>query len=142
MTSVCTEDDQYVRERLRWVAELSNGQTVYEDDGREGVMPLSAWVRLKSHCEETNTNIVAMRLQFRSNIVELPRNKAGYFLVKQAFGVWGDSESFNAYVAGYLEGDKVYVSKWKVPELTLIHEEVRVADYDSPCLIARQHVEP
>ena len=30
-----------------WIVKLSNGETVYQDDGRPDVEPESAWLRLK-----------------------------------------------------------------------------------------------
>lgn len=130
-------DDEFVRDRLRWVVDLSNGQTVYEDDGRSDVLPVSAWIRLKTYCQEKGLKITTMRLQFRSNVVHLPSNKPGYFFVRQAFGVWGEEESYDAYVVGYMDegGPTVSVTRYKVPELTEIGRETRPVDYESPCLI-------
>jgi hypothetical protein len=132
---ICTTDDPYVRTRLRWVAELSDGTTAYEDDGRPGADPPQAWLRLGEHCRRHGLRIVAMRLQHRTRIVELPPGKDGYYHAKLAFGVAG-GESFSAYKAGYLEGGVLRVGTWKTPELEPMGEEEREPDMSSPCLIA------
>lgn len=137
-TQVCTVDDAYVRDRMRWVVVLSNGETVYEDDGRPGLEEPSAWKRLKTYCCEKKIYIVEMWLQFRSNRVMVePRNADGYFLTKSAFGVWGNKETFHAYVAGVLVDGFVKTVKWKIPELVALENQVREADPDSPMLISK-----
>lgn len=138
---VCTVDDEFVRDSMRWVVVLSNGQTVYEDDDRPGLEEPSAWKRLKSYCQEEKVSIVEMWLQFRSNRVQVaPRGADGYFLVKSVFGVWGDRETFHAYMVGTLVDGKIQGSRWKVPELVSLESFERQPDYDSPSLICRQEL--
>jgi hypothetical protein len=136
--SLTREDDEFVRDRLRWVVTLNNGETIYEDDGREGVEPASAWVRLKEYCQAGGFWIIEMWLQFRSNRVEVkPADAEGYFFVKEAFGVWGAEESYSAYIAGAIQGDNLMVSRYKVPELVLLEEQVRPLNRESPTVICR-----
>lgn len=142
MTQVCTVDDEYVRDRVRWVAVLSNGETVYEDDDRPGLDEPSAWKRLKAYCQDQNVCIVQLWLQFRSNRVHVePDNADGYFLVKSAFGVWGDAQTFHAYILGSLVDGKIETVKWKVPELVALEKQERVVDYNSPSLILSGQVD-
>jgi hypothetical protein len=136
---ICTIDDYYVRDRMRWVVVLSDGQTVYEDDDRPGIDEPSAWKRLKIYCSENSVNIVEMWLQFRSNRVMIePRNANGYFLIKSAYGIWGDTETFHAYIVGILIDGVVQTVKWKVPELISMESETRYVDLASPSLILRK----
>ena len=48
------EMDAYIRvyadNNPLWIATLSNGETIYQDDGRPNVKPLSAWSRVKKYC--------------------------------------------------------------------------------------------
>lgn len=134
MTEICTEDDWYVRNIPRWVVTLSDGLTVYGDDGREGVDEPSAWIRLRSHCEANGVGIVSMRFQFRSNIVGLPSGRAGYFFARVASAVDG-APSFDGVRVGYVEADEVVTAHYKVPELTPVDYDVRRVDYTSPCVI-------
>lgn len=131
-------DDEFVRDSLRWVVALNNGETIYQDDDREGVEPASAWIRLKEYCTRHGIWIVRMWLQFRSHVVPiLPDDAPGYFFVKLAFGVWGDQKSYDAYIAGTLDGDIVRTACYKVPELELMGVSERPANPASPTLIVR-----
>ena len=44
-----------------WIVKLSNGETVYQDDGRPDVEPESAWLRLKQYCEDNNLHKTNMK---------------------------------------------------------------------------------
>lgn len=136
MIELCYEDDWYVREIPRWVVELNDGTTVYQDDGRPGREPSSAWVRLGMSCRETGRFIVDMRLQFRSNIFPMEPGRAGYYFGKVAFGVWGGG-SYEGFLAGWLDGDGVEIRHVKVPELMLLRAERRRVDLCRRNLIIR-----
>jgi hypothetical protein len=136
--AVCKVDDDFVRDSMRWVVLLSNGETIFEDDNRQGMDPPSAWKRLKAYCGANGLHVVEMWLQFRSNRVMVePRDADGYFLVKSVYGFWGDADTHHAYIAGALVDGIVHATKWKVPELTAIEDQVREVDADSDSLIAR-----
>lgn len=135
---VCTIDDDYVRDRVRWVVELSNGQTVYEDDNRPGIAESSAWKRLKAYCKDQGVYIVHMWLQFRSNRISVePSHAKGYFFVKSVFGVWGDVNTYHAYIAGTLVDGQIKATKWTVPELTFLENQTRDVDLESSMLITK-----
>lgn len=137
--TVCTEDDLYVRDRVRWVAVLSDGTNVYQDDERPGVEEPSAWKRMKAYCEENSLNIVELWLQFRSNRVLVePKDADGYFFVKSAGAVWGNPETHHAYVVGPLVDGKIYTTTWKIPELVAITHDIRAPDFESPSLILKK----
>lgn len=124
--NLCREDDDYVRERVRWVVDLSDGTTVYQDDDRPGVTPTSAWPRLKAYCDEQGVSIIRMRLQFRTNVIALPANAPGYFFVKTAnIAIGGDSVNIRGYRVGILAGTDIYVTHYVVPELEVLDKDVR-----------------
>lgn len=130
MPAVCTEDDEYVRDRLRWVVDLDNGQRIYGDDDRPGVEPASAWKRLRAYCYENGICITHMYFQFRSHIVEAAQPFApGYFFSRMAACFSGDGETYHGYVGGHLLGDnRVQVTRWWTPSLVPIDTEIRVLD--------------
>lgn len=136
---LCTEDDDFVRDNVRWVVLLDNDELVYEDDGRPGVEPPSAWIRLGTYCREQGRHIVRMWLQFRSNRVEVtPSNADGYFLAKAVSAVWGEDSSVQAYIAGSLGDDGlVHATRWRTPDLVPLEHETRQADPEGPFLIVR-----
>lgn len=133
------EDDEFVRDRLRWVVQLNNGEMIYEDDGRPGIEPTSAWVRLKAYCTANGLHITSMWLQFRSNRVSIGEDAPGYFFSKMAFGVWGEAESYQGYIAGVYDGvGNVTIQRYRVPGLELMGEpETREISADAPTIIIR-----
>jgi hypothetical protein len=67
----------------RWIASLSNGETIYEDyvDGMN-----SAWERLAEYVEQEDVSITNLRVQFESGrIVTLPAGQEGYIQKKKAW---------------------------------------------------------
>jgi hypothetical protein len=131
--------DDFVFHQPHWVAELSNGETIYQDDNRPGVAEPSAWIRLKTYCTANHLHIARFWLQFRSNRVTIePDNADGFYFVKSAFAVWGDNETIHAYVVGVLIEGRIKGIRLTVPEFTLIEHIDREPDFDSPLLIARQ----
>jgi|15BtaG_2_1085339.scaffolds.fasta_scaffold00003_134 hypothetical protein len=126
---ICTEPDQYVNDRFEghthWIIELSNGQTVYQDEDRPDHDP-SAWVRLKNHCQENNIHIVKMYLRFRSHKEFLPDNAQGYFFVKVARGNWGSTKTLHKYIVGHIDDDGIlHTTKYRIPELLPENHERR-----------------
>lgn len=133
--SLTFEDDEFVRDLPRWVVDLDNGQSVYEDDGRPGTEG-SAWPRLGAYCREHGLSIAAMRLQFRSHVVHLPPGMDGYYFAKSSLGVWGEPESYAGFVAGYVANNQLLVRNFKVPELEPLGEpELRIIDSSKESLI-------
>lgn len=139
MDNVCKVDDDFVRDKMRWVVTLNNKEIIYEDDDRPGQIESSSWKRLKAYCENNQLYIIEMWLQFRSNRVLIePKNADGYYLIKSAFGVWGDTDTFHAYIAGAIVDGQILTHHWKVPELVVLEKEIREVDKSSPSLIFRQ----
>ena len=137
--NVCLHEDDYIRERglageARWIARLSNGQVVHQDDNRPGVKPHSAWVRLAEYIREHGLRIEALWLQFRDHVERpLPENAEGYFFARVAGAVWPGDTTLDFYLLGYLENvledsltnARVVVKRYKTPELIACDSEVR-----------------
>ena len=135
--SVCFEDDEYVRDRFRWVATLSDGRVAYGDDDRPGVMPGDSWHRLKAYCLENGLWVEDLALQFRSHIIPIPYSEDGYYLARTVCGVYGEPHTFSGCVAGPVAGDRIEIVEFLVPELEPIRHETRPLDPDNPCLFLR-----
>lgn len=130
-SEVCTELDKWMHDTwvssTRWIVELSNGETVWQDDGRPGLDEESAWIRLKNYCEYYGHKITSMRLQFR-NHRPLPVYEGGdaYFfskLIRASFSNGKKPGAVNThyYLVGMLKDGKVHIDKWHVPAL-VIHD--------------------
>lgn len=136
---ICTEIDDFIRDTdtTRWIVQLCNGDTVYQDDERPG-FDLTAWERLVNHCKHSGLYIVGMKLQFRSHIEVIEPNADGYFFRKSILGSLGKPgdkrpPDVHYYLVGVLKDDILTVSKWRVPEL--IVEGVEERDPNCPRLV-------
>lgn len=132
------EEDDYIRDlqdrgQTIWIAELSNGQSVYYDDYRPGNLIDSAWIRLRYYLQENNLSISKLRLKFRSNQKLVGQGAEGYFFSKQLFGGFGKKgKSF--YLTGTVRQGILTVEQWAVPELEWSGNEIREIP-DNECII-------
>ena len=123
---VCTSLDKWMEDTwvhsTRWVVELSNGETVWQDDGRPGLED-SAWVRLKNYCEQNSLKIKNLRLKFRNNMPDKVYEGGDFFfskLIRAAFiSSKGAADNSHYYLIGVTNGDTVMIDKWLVPALVL-----------------------
>jgi len=126
----------------RWIAHLSDGKRVYQDDFRqypefEDERSYSTWVRLRDFCKKENIDIVGMTIQFRTNRDFLPENADGYYFCKSVMGGFGMEQNIHYFVAGCVRDGKIFVKKWQVPELIVMSEEEREIKENDLCLILR-----
>tara|TARA_R100000008_G_C3577865_1_gene166419 strand:+ start:1088 stop:1570 length:483 start_codon:yes stop_codon:yes gene_type:complete len=121
----------YADKNPLWIATLSNGEQVYQDDGREGIEPASAWVRLKQYCSINDLYIESIKLRNKSHIEELGSGHDGYFFCKSAGALLFGDMTQHSFVFGTLTGEKLSVRKWRLPEL--VPESVEERDpYENP----------
>jgi hypothetical protein len=103
---ICTERDNYIVNYQEcnpsWIVRLSSGLAVFQDDGRPGVTPESAWLRLRAHCQETGDYITEMKIKFRSNVHVLPANADGYYFSKGARGGLSMTRTMQLFFVGVL----------------------------------------
>lgn len=140
---VCKAEDDFVFERPRWLAHLSNGERVIQDDGRPGIDPPQAWIRLGNYCRQNKVHIVNLTLQFRSHHeAPLPANAPAYFFANKITAVQGGTQ-FMSLAIGYLVPDsqQVIVQDWIVPELICIGQEARQLEHIKPDFIIRREDE-
>lgn len=131
---LCTKEDDFIREKLRWVVTLSDGRTVFQDDGRPGVKPSSAWRRLRRVCQQESLGIEKMILQFRSHKVQIPEGYDGYYFV-QAAGALVGHDTVGFYLVGCLSHNIIKVTKYKVPEILPVGQEFRLPNPKDESLI-------
>lgn len=140
--SVCTKIDPYVGEfsdgNAMWVVELSDGEVVFQDDGRPGVKEHSAWIRLREHCEDNDLYIKSMKIKFRSNEIEIGTGDEGYYFCKGVSGQMFGGSTRHLYMAGALKNNgSLLVRSWLVPELIPEASEPRNPDLAGECLISK-----
>lgn len=93
----------------RWMASLSNGETIFEDliqDKRP------AWDRLKIYLKENNLKITQLRHQITRNNphcgnATVKKNADGYIQLKKV--AYTGSETRKSYGIGYLENNICYI---------------------------------
>jgi len=69
--------------KSRWIASLSNGETIFEDH-KDGLDP--AWERLARYVEQEGVSITKLRAQFESGRrIDLPAGQEGYIQKKKAW---------------------------------------------------------
>lgn len=129
------EEDDFVRDlqiskrTAVWFAKLSDGRTVFQDEGRPGANPQQAWLRLRTFVLDTKLAIVGIGLKFRSNeaLRPVPENADGYYFgrgIMTTFGV----KPVHYYYLGSLVGGRLMVGRWVVPDLTLEAVTERATD--------------
>lgn len=118
---ICKEIDLFIVGNPMWVARLSNGETVYQDDYRPDYEESSAWIRLSQYISINKLKIVNLGLRFKTNQFWMEPDKPGYFFSKVAGATWGDDNTFHYYKIGYIDGNMVKTWQYTLPELTLFH---------------------
>lgn len=137
---VCKSEDDFVFERPRWIAHLSNGERIIQDDGRPGVNPPQAWLRLKEYCRQNSLSVVNLTLQFRSHHeAPLPANAEAYYFINKVAAVYGGPTLGFFLVGALTEDGKLRVQHWKVPELVYFGEETRKLEDAGESIIWRNN---
>ena len=131
--NLCTKPDDFLEEKAIWIATLSDGTKVYQDDERPGVDEPSAWIRLGHYLGESGLGIVGMELRFRSHIVPLPPDAPGYYFAR---GIRRDcavgSKNKHYLVAGVQIGDSILKRWYKTPELLMERDAIIPVDEAEP----------
>ena len=128
---LCRGKDDYTFDlwlaQPRWIAELTDGDVIHQDDDRPGVTPPSAWLRLRSYLQETGLGIRRLRLTFRDeiNLSPLPDNAPGYFFRRSLLASLTEGYTLGFYLVGHLEGPVVHVQKVLLPSLQVVERSIR-----------------
>jgi hypothetical protein len=121
---VSFELDSFItqKDKTFWIAKLSDGRTVYQDDDRPDYEERNAWLRLKKFCEENNLFVTQVKIQFRDHIEVLPESNEGYFFRYGAFGCLKSKKSYSRFIVGPVKNNQVEVQVWRIPEIILENE--------------------
>lgn len=107
-----------LRDTPHWKVYLSDGRTVFQDDGAPGQAISSAWIRLSNFLKaQSQLKIVGIDLSFGTHTVTFPKNKRGYYFSKGIIQGFGQKEGMEYYTIGYVEDDTVNFTWMKIPEL-------------------------
>jgi len=116
---ICTQEDEFVLEILdreaRWVATLSNGLVIFQDDGRY-CQKDPAWLRLGNYCRKNSVKITNLRIQFRSNIIDF-NGYDGYYFTKGAGADLFVGRTEHFFVIGLLKSKDLTKTWWRTPEM-------------------------
>ena len=123
-----------------WIVTLSNGETIYQDDGRPNVKPASAWTRLKKYCEINDVHIINMKIRNRSHMQDVGSDYDGYFFCKGAGALLFGDTTLHTFIIGTLTGEKLSVKRWKLPELISEGSENRDPYKLPECIIAKKGI--
>lgn len=138
---ICTKKDEFIQNFIEmnpsWEVLLNNGTRVFQDDGRPGVSPPSAWIRLGEYCKQNNLYITEMKIRFRSNSHSLESNADGYYFCKGSRGSFGSTRTMQLFYAGVLKNGKLIVHCWKTPEMVKEKQSERDIRKAGACLIKK-----
>jgi hypothetical protein len=138
---LCISPDDFLFEKCIWIAELSDGTVVYQDDYRPGVEIPSAWLRLSKYISENpSVCIKQLKLQFRDHIEYIEKSILYYYSRGMAQSITSVTrrKEHHSHVVGTLDEDGNILCKWwKSPEILITEERIRkIVDCNSKQLIS------
>lgn len=125
---LCLSFDEFIEDKCIWIADLSNGIKVFQDDDRPGQHVPSAWRRLGYYFEDYKAKIVKWRLRFGTNVVELPDNRPYYFYSRGLLQAIQQSHGLDFHIVGWpidKSGNELELIWFKVPELAIAERRTR-----------------
>ena len=139
--NICVSEDAFLEDKAIWVADLSNGIKVYQDDRRPNVTEEVAWKRLRLYCVENNVKIESLRLKFRSNIVTIGEKQdlnEGYYFSYGVTKKIDEKFPINYYILGYCKKGSLHCKWYKIPELietSSKNRKISEEDIQNQCFI-------
>jgi len=133
---ICTSYDEFLQDKdtTVWVVELSDGTSIYCDDGRYGEED-KAWNRLRTYLRSNeHLKIQKIRIKFRSHVelaAERGPNTKGWYFGRGA-SAWVGCPTLTFMIIGTVEkireplfdeywnpnaGLVAKTTKWRVPEI-------------------------
>lgn len=141
MVSFSIDDFIIDKDKTIWIASLSDGSVVYQDDDRPGLEPI-AWFRLKKYVYEKNLDIVGLKIKFRSHTENILENNKydGVFFKRGAMAFPGQKTQ-HLYILGAVVNGIIMSETWRVPEIILEEKENRILESEPrKCVILNSHL--
>lgn len=124
---------------LRWVAKLSNDETIWQNDiNHEN----TSWLNLKQYVYENNLCVTHLHLEFRSHVIDVGDNLFAYYFNKGCRASFGGSQQCFV-VAGIKNDDwgKDINTIWYcTPELEIVSENKKTIFEASKYLIINARI--
>ena len=132
---LCISDCNYLIDKTIWVATLSNGLVVYQDDEKSGKNEPVAWKRLYDYCQQEKVDIIGMYLKFRSNIKQMPSGEDidGYYFSYGAHREFDEEITRMHYVCGTYSEGRIESTWYTTPELTKTRTDSRKMSEKDVC---------
>jgi len=94
--------DKWVKQN-RWIASLSNGETIFEDS-----RPINpTWERLAEYVEQYDLSITQLRVQIAGLTMKLPKGQDGYIQKKKA---WTTGATGGCYLCiGHVQDNRAVI---------------------------------
>ena len=123
---LCLEDGLFLEDKTIWVASLSNGLIVHQDDGRWS-KEHEAWKRLFDYCANEKQNIIGMYLKFRSHVKQMPDGDdvEGYYFSYGAHREFDETITRKYYVCGVSIEGRLNYDWYTTPELIRTRRDSR-----------------
>ena len=120
---LCTkETDKFLKEKTIWVAELSDGAIVYQDDGRPGLDQPSAWLRMKDYVDENNLYIENLSIKFRSHVEKIRSGEFYHFSKAIACMVGESYEDY--FIFSSLNSGKLTRVWYMIPHILVTNKTI------------------
>lgn len=120
--------ESFILHKVIWVATLTDGTLVAQDDYRPEADPPKAWDRLRLYLKKNadkKLGISHFYVRYMDNVIDVwPHNAAGYFYREAHGGIVGAS-SWDMVSFGYVLDGVVYSRKYKKPELIYMENDCR-----------------
>jgi hypothetical protein len=105
-----------------WIATLSNGEIIYQNDNKPEDKEPSTWKRMKKYVEENLLSITQLSLQFRDHMIHLPISPIANYFAQGMMGELGKKMN-HYYIFGYytlhLKENYLKCNWYKIPELII-----------------------
>jgi hypothetical protein len=139
--TICTQPDEFIQAKVKWVVELEDGSKIYQDDGREDEDEPKAWIRLGKYVKDTGKNIVGISVQFWDHVEKVADKADGYYYIKSVSAYSSCDRTFEHFVIGTYDKNtgNIQTNKWLVPEILNVGSDVRTTTEDDPSLIINPH---
>lgn len=138
--------DEFISEKVCWVATLTDGTSVYQDDNRPDEAEPCAWLRLAAYVKEKQKEgeafgVEKLEIKFWDHVeLAAPAGAAAYYWINGVEAFAGAARPYYKYVVGYVLGGEaeMFVNKWLVPEIIQTEHEKRPVPYGDNLLISKR----